>query len=182
MLPRCLAATALLCLLPGCLIIEERAVDLAAMAGPVPAIPGGTATVCMSGIGGEDPECHRSAITRETRAGAEWLVVTGTPGEPPMAFAFFSHGNRAWAVMRIDAGPEGGYLALLRARQTWGRTVLEMPLCGAMAEAAELGEAARAAGALVEEALCTFDDFAGLMDFAAGQAAQAPGVTFTIRP
>lgn len=184
MIARCLVLIAPLAL-AGCLVVPADAVDAAAIAGPVPGIADGEATGCISaagtsGLAGDTPECGPVEIGRRMQDGAEWLMVTGGPQEPPAHLLFLEGQGQSLALMRLNLEGGEAVLALMRVRDEADRLVLELPLCGTGMENDPLAAAAAAAGARIEPTACIFADLAGLADTAAGGAADGPAFVITI--
>ncbi len=162
-----LAALAAATLLAGCLAIEETAFDASAVEPVFPFEDGAIHQFCEMEEGRE-ASCEAARVSRHFRGGVVWarFEPPDAPDEPPSEILFFRHAGQHLALLRFAEGDAPGFLVLARTQRHWNAVILSMPLCGT-ADESTLGDAARAAGATVEESVCTFPDTASLLAFAA---------------
>jgi len=163
----------------GCMVIEEKQVDVAPLDEFLPLADGGEFTYCADPVDGER-DCLRVAVSHAERNGAEWIrlhpleAATDSPEEDLLILFFHAAGIGDLAFMRIE--DQEPLLLLSRAETTPTGVRLVIPNCSTEPGNA-LGAAAAAAGAEADENGCLYADQASLV---AAAAALAPGREFPL--
>jgi len=170
---------ALAALVSGCIVIEERLVDVAPLDEFLPLADGGEFTYCADPVDGEK-DCLRVAVSHAERNGAKWVRLhpleaeTNSPDEDLLILFFHAAEIGDLAFMRIE--DQEPLLLLTRAETTPTGVRLVIPNCSTEPGNA-LGVAAAAAGAEADENGCLYADQASLF---AAAAALAPGREFPL--
>lgn len=163
----------------GCIVIEEKQVEVAALDEFLPLADGGEFTYCADPVDGEK-DCLRVLVSHTELKGADWIRLhpleakTDSPEEDLLILFFRAEGVGDLAFMRIE--DQEPLLLLTRAETTPTGVRLVIPNCSTEAGNA-LGAAAAAAGAEADENGCLYADQASLF---AAAAALAPGREFPL--
>ncbi len=174
---RILSLTVAGLLTSGCLLIEEGDADVAALDAFQPLQAGREHTYCSSAPG-DAPDCQQVVVSTAEYRGATWtrlqpVEFDGEGEKPDLLILYFRDAKIGQlAFIRIDEEPISYVLARVVAKD--GAVRMVTPDCNNQAETPIL-QAARAAGAEIDEFVCGFKDVPTMLQVAA--AADPTGET-----